>query len=69
MLELYTTGVLLIAGVVAIIIWLIAWVIEKPKYAVVLNTSAGEHHALVSSKKHDIEHVLQALNQAIVSRG
>ncbi len=69
MLELYTAGVLLMAGAVAIIIGLIAWTIEKPKYAVVLNTSAGEHHALVSHKKQDIEHVLQALNQAIVSRG
>jgi amino acid permease len=69
MLALYTAGVLLIAGVVAIIIGLIAWVLEKPKYSVILNTSAGEHHALISEKKQDIEHVLQALNQAIVSRG
>ena len=69
MLALYTAGVLLIAGIVAIIIGLIAWVLEKPKYSVILNTSAGEHHALISEKKQDIEHVLQALNQAIVSRG
>ncbi|HSH87304.1 MAG TPA: DUF6232 family protein [Methylophilus sp.] len=69
MLALYTAGVLMIAGVVAIIIGLIAWVLEKPKYSVILNTSAGEHHALISEKKQDIEHVLQALNQAIVSRG
>ncbi len=69
MLELYDAGVLLIAGAVAIVIGLVAWFIEKPRYSVILNTSAGEHHALISEKKQDIEHVLQALNQAIVSRG
>lgn len=69
LLELYNPGVLIIAGAVAILIGLIAWYLEKPKYSVILNTSAGEHHALISEKKQDIEHVLQALNQAIVSRG
>lgn len=69
LLELYNPGVLIIAGAVAILIGLIAWYVEKPKYSVILNTSAGEHHALISEKKQDIEHVLQALNQAIVSRG
>ncbi|MGQ3091625.1 MAG: DUF6232 family protein [Methylophilus sp.] len=62
-------GVLLVAGAVAILIGLIAWYLEKPRYSVILHTSAGEHHALVSDNKQDIEHVLQALNQAIVSRG
>jgi predicted membrane channel-forming protein YqfA (hemolysin III family) len=62
-------GVLLVAGVVAILIGLIAWYLGKPRYSVILHTSAGEHHALVSDNKQDIEHVLQALNQAIVSRG
>jgi hypothetical protein len=62
-------GVLLVAGVVAILLSLIAWYLAKPRYSVVLHTSAGEHHALVSDNKQDIEHVLQALNQAIVSRG
>jgi len=69
LLELYHPGILIIAGAVAILIGLIAWYLEKPKYSVILNTSAGEHHALISEKKQDIEHVLQALNQAIVSRG
>ncbi|MFD1121000.1 DUF6232 family protein [Methylophilus flavus] len=69
LLELFDKGVLLVAGVVAILIGLIAWYLEKPRYSVILNTSAGEHHALISDKKQDIEHVLQALNQAIVSRG
>lgn len=69
LLKLYDPGVLIIAGAVAILIGLIAWYVEKPKYSVILNTSAGEHHALISDKKRDIEHVLQALNQAIVSRG
>jgi hypothetical protein len=69
LLELFDKGVLLVAGVVAILIGLIAWYLEKPRYSVILNTSAGEHHALISDKKQDIEHVLQALNQAIVSQG
>ncbi len=69
LLELLDKGVLLVAGVVAILIGFIAWYLEKPRYSVVLHTAAGEHHALISDKKQDIEHVLQALNQAIVSRG
>lgn len=69
MLELYDTGVLLIAGAIAIIIGLISLYIEKPRYSVILNTAAGEHHAVISDRKQDIEHVLQALNEAIVSRG
>lgn len=69
LMELLDTGVLLIAGAIAVLIGLIAWYVEKTRYAVILNTSAGEHHALISERKQDIEHVLQALNEAIVSRG
>lgn len=69
LMELFDRGVLLVAGAIAILIGLIAWYLAKPKYSVILHTSAGEHHALISEKKQDIEHVLQALNQAIVSRG
>lgn len=42
---------------------------KKTIYSVVLNVSSGEMQALQSHDKAFIERIIEALNQAIVSRG
>lgn len=56
-------------GCILIVLGIAAWLGEKTKYSVILNTSAGENQALVSEEKTYIENVIAALNDAIVSRG
>ena len=58
----------LAAAVVAIIsiIWLF---LQKPLYAVVLNTSGGELKALTNPDKNYVAKVITALNSAIIARG
>lgn len=66
---LFGRGWLLVAGLVAVAIGVLAWMGSKAKYAVVLNTSSGENQALVSEDKAYIANVVASLNEAIVSRG
>jgi hypothetical protein len=41
----------------------------RTRYAVVITSSAGEGHALVSSDRAQIERVVNAINEAIIQRG
>ncbi|MGH8647105.1 MAG: DUF6232 family protein [Gammaproteobacteria bacterium] len=56
-------GLLFLAAGVA---W---WVLQKPKYVVVLHSASGEAEALTSKDGGFISKVVNALNQAIVARG
>ena len=60
-------------GLVGALVFLAAgvawWVVQKPKYAVVLHSASGETEALTSQDGSFISKVVGALNAAIVARG
>jgi len=56
-------------GGVLLVIATFALIGARNKYSVVLSTSAGENQALRSENKTEIETVVSALNEAIMSRG
>lgn len=60
------SGVVGLIVVAAAIYW---WIRKKPMYHVMLRTAGGEAKALSSEQKEYIEKVVQALNDAIVTRG
>jgi hypothetical protein len=61
--EAVIVALLLIAGGVA---W---WFRAKPEYVVLLHSASGEQEALTSKDHTFVSKVVNALNQAIVSRG
>lgn len=69
LLCLFGSGWVFGLGCILIVLGIAAWLGEKTKYSVILNTSAGENQALVSEEKTYIESVIAALNDVIVSRG
>lgn len=56
-------------GLVILMFATLALIGARNKYSVVLSTSSGENQALTSEDKTQIEQVVSALNEAIVSRG
>lgn len=56
-----------VIGLAAVAVWL--WVSQKPKYWVSLSTSGGDKKAVWSHDRDWIQSVVQAVNNAIVSRG
>ena len=67
-------GVLLIkqqwlASLIFVTVGAWIWKSQKPKYHIVLTTSAGESKALTTNQKEYITKVVQSLNEAIVHRG
>ncbi len=54
-------GIFLIAGIA----W---WILQKPKYTVVLSSASGEVEALTSKDNNFISRVVEALNETIVAR-
>lgn len=48
----------------------IAWfILNKPKYSVVLSSASGEAEALTSKDSDFISRIVKALNEAIIARG
>lgn len=60
-------GVLGALGLAAL--WLAIIFIPKDRYAVRIHTNAGESNAFVSTDGSEIDRIVGALNQAIISRG
>lgn len=58
-----------IVGFALIALAISAWIGNKAQYSVILNTSSGENQALTSVDGSYIKAVVDALNNAIVSRG
>lgn len=58
----------LLWGVIILVIATFALIGARNKYSVVLSTSSGENQALRSENKTQIDEVVSALNEAIVSR-
>ena len=56
-------------GLVILMFATLALIGARNKYSVVISTSSGENQALTSEDKTQIEQVVSALNEAIVSRG
>lgn len=56
-------------GLVILMFATLALIGARNRYSVVLSTSSGENQALTSDNKTNIEMVVSALNEAIVSRG
>ncbi len=56
-------GIICLAGGIA---W---WVLNKPKFLVILSSASGEVEALTSQSKEFIGRVVNALNEAIIARG
>lgn len=56
-------------GLLFLAIGIVWWILDKPKYAVVLCSASGETEALTSKDGGFISQVINALNEAIVARG
>lgn len=66
LLLLFSIPILGGALIVLAIVW---WIGQKPRYHVFLTTAGGETKALSSQNGPFISRVVQALNDAIVARG
>jgi hypothetical protein len=59
----------ILIGAVAIVIGIVAWILKKDKHFVILHSSSGESRAVMHTDRGFINRVIQAINNAIVSRG
>ncbi len=62
-LETTVLGILLILVAVAV------WLTKKPKHIVAIRTAAGEIRVITDQNAERVNKIINALNQAIVSRG
>ena len=62
-------GWLVTVGWFLIIVGALSWWRTKSKYSLILHTLTGGYHALESDNSLYIREVIDALNEAIVSRG
>jgi hypothetical protein len=58
-----------IIGVILIIVSLVMFLFLKKKYAVRINTNAGEEDGLISENVSYVQKIVNAINDAIVYRG
>jgi hypothetical protein len=58
-----------VVGLVIVAAGVFWWLRKKPMFHVMLRTSGGEAKALSSEQQEYIDKVVQALNDAIVTRG
>lgn len=57
-------------GAIILVAIAIAWfILNKPKYSVVLSSASGEAEALTSKDSDFISRIVNAINEAIISRG
>jgi hypothetical protein len=56
-------------AVAAAAVGILAWVLVKDKHFVILHSSSGESRAVTHTDRGFINRVIQAINNAIISRG
>jgi len=61
--------ILTIVGIVFIVIGLVLAILLKPTYYLQIVSASGEIDALESKNKDSIDHVVTAINEALIKRG
>lgn len=62
-------GAFMFVGGFSVAMGIAAWFSAKTHYAVIIQAADGEHQALTSENRDDIDRVIRALHAAMIERG